>query len=145
MPTPSNALTQATARVKAMKKTGLSEHKMARTIGVSRIAIRTILKVGAHKTRGKNKRRLLAWIGGGSAASTAAPAAAPASKAAPAAQKTRTRRRRRRAGRPAGVAAPSAAAPTATSVTLELDGGRTIRLVAGDHYVLHNGHLLRRL
>ena len=144
MPTPSNALTQATARVKAMKKTGLSEHKMARTIGVSRIAIRTILKVGAHKTRGKNKRRLLAWIGGGSAAPAATATAAPASKAAPAAR-TRTRRRRRRAGRPAGVAARPAAAPAATSVTLELDGGRTIRLAAGDHYVLHNGHLLRRL
>src|SRR5580704_2714886 len=119
-------LSQATDRVKALRKSGVSQAKIASMIGVTPVAIRTILKVGAGKTRGRNKRRLLAWVAkAAGAASAAAPAAAAAS--------TRGRRRGRRR---AGAAVAHAGSTSGGHVTIDLDGGRTVRLTVGQHYLL---------
>jgi hypothetical protein len=139
--TTASTLSQATDRVKALRKSGVSQAKIASMIGVTPVAIRTILKVGAGKTRGRNKRRLLAWVAKAAGDAHAAPAASHA--AAPT-------RRRRRGGRRASVAVAAVHSSGATSsggghVTIDLDGGRTLRLTAGQHYLLRNGEILHRL
>lgn len=150
----------ATERVRALRKSGTSENSLAKTIGVSRTAVRTILNRGAHHTRGSTKKRVLKWAGAGARGPVSAPKAgrppakAPAAKApaaasqqAPAKPVRRRRRRRRSAGPTTATATSSVAARDASAAFahVELPDGRVVRLAVGQRYMLHNGRLLRAL
>jgi hypothetical protein len=146
----------ATERVRALRKAGTSENSLAKTIGVSRTAVRTILNRGAHHTRGSTKKRVLKWAGAGARGPASTPKAGrppaktPAATPAPAPAKkaVRRRRRRRRSTASATPVAPQQAAPREVSMSfahVELPDGRTVRLAVGERYMLHNGRLLRAL
>lgn len=149
----------ATERVRALRKTGTSENSLAKTIGVSRTAIRTILNRGAHHTRGSTKKRVVKWAKAGAHGPVSTPKAGrPPTKKGPVAAHARaaakpTRRRRHRRRRRRSTASPTApatlhAAPrdvSATFALVELQDGRLVRLTVGERYMLHNGRLLRAL
>lgn len=147
------AFTHATTRARELRKAGTSENSLAKTIGVSRTAVRTILNRGAHHTRGATKRRVLKWAAAGGRGPTTVPkpgrppakqAAATPAKAA--AAPVRRRRRRRRSAQARPVAAPSIAPVAAAGFAhVELADGRVVRLAVGERYILHNGRLLRAL
>ena len=156
-PTNNPAFTQATDRVRALRKGGVSENSLAKTIGVSRTAVRTIMNRGAHHTRGETKRRVLKWVSVGARGPTATPkpgrppvrSSAPVALASPVGL-TRRRRRRRRRRHSALIAAPVtvSVAPVATGIGfahVELEDGRLVRLTVGSQYILHKGRLLRAL
>jgi hypothetical protein len=156
-PTNNPAFTQATDRVRALRKGGVSENSLAKTIGVSRTAVRTIMNRGAHHTRGETKRRVLKWVSVGARGPAAIPkpgrppvrSSTPSAVATPASP-TRRRRRRRRRGAVAAVPVISTnhVAPAVTNVGfahVELEDGRLVRLTVGSQYILHKGRLLRAL
>lgn len=156
-PTNNPAFTEATDRVRALRKGGVSENSLAKTIGVSRTAVRTIMNRGAHHTRGETKRRVLKWVSVGARgpAATPKPGRPPVRSSGPSAAATPagpTRRRRRRRRRSALTAAPVIAAGNVTSgatgvgfAHVELEDGRLVRLTVGSQYILHKGRLLRAL
>jgi hypothetical protein len=149
-PVNSTAFAQATERVRTLRKAGTSENSLAKTIGVSRTAIRTILNRGAHHTRGQTKKRVIKWVSAGGHGPTATPKAGrpPVAKTGAPTQAAAAagRRSRHRSAQPATVTV-RAATPTTNGgyAQVELEDGRIVRLVVGTQYILHHGRLLRAL
>jgi DNA invertase Pin-like site-specific DNA recombinase len=143
-PTNNPAFAQATDRVRALRKSGVSENSLAKAIGVSRTAVRTIMNRGAHHTRGETKRSVLKWVGAGGRGPAEAPRPGrPARGAALAVAPAHRRRRRRRRHGGLRIATTNGIAPAGSHFAqVELEDGRLVRLIAGSRYVLHNGQLL---
>ncbi len=143
-------LARVTQRVRAMRKAGDSERRIATALGSTRNVVHTILTKGAVVTRGKAKQALLRWaIRNGAAPAHAAHAAT--AKAASGSVRVEPKRRRRRRG--ARKASPTFTAThqgehinaQSRFATLETEHGHVLRLAAGARYVLRNGALYRQV
>src|ERR1700681_3496066 len=98
-------LTQVTQRVRAMRKAGDSERRIAAALGSTRNVVHTILTKGAAVTRGKAKQALLRWASrNGAAHAAGASAAKPTSGSSHSEPKRRRRRRGARRRTPTLVA-----------------------------------------
>lgn len=154
MAKPDAGLARITERVKAMRRGGESLNAIARTLGVNRRTVRTILAKGAHHTRGATRRRILRWggIASGSGPSGAAQTGAAAAPVRPGRRRRgRPAGRGRRAGRARlgsrgrpgqrGAPARRGRPPIGPHALLELDNGQVVRLSAGARYVMRGGIL----
>jgi hypothetical protein len=147
-----SALAEATRRVLDMRRVNVSRAKIADAMGVSMDVIRTIERLGARKTRRVARRRILRWMAQGGT-SIAAPPPRPPGKRGPGRPPGSGRRRGRpaRAGttRHAARVVPSTGAAVRSAdsgmVTLELDGGRVLRLRGGHSYLLRGSVLFEVL
>jgi hypothetical protein len=143
-------LTQVTQRVRAMRKAGDSERRIAAALGSTRNVVHTILTKGAAVTRGKAKQALLRWAsrnGAAPADAARASAAKPTSGSSHSEPKRRRRRRGARRRTPTLVATHQGAHSATQSgfATLETEHGHVLRLSIGARYVFRNGALYREV
>jgi hypothetical protein len=136
-------LTEATRRVMAMRRQNVSRARIANALGVTMDVIRTIERLGAGKTRNKARRRILRWMAQGGTALDAPPPR-PAGKRGPGRPPGSGKRRRRSTGRrgrrpgrpPASASVVPVRSADVGTVTLEVEGGRVVRLRGGRSYLL---------
>lgn len=141
-------LAEATRRILDMRRVNVSRAKIASALGVSMDVIRTIERLGARKTRRTARRRILRWMERGGVPLQAPPPRPPGTRGPgrpPGSGRRRGRPARVAAGAPA-QSAPARAARAARAgepgvVTLEVDGGRVVRLQGGRRYTLRESLL----
>jgi hypothetical protein len=143
-------LAEATRRVLDMRRVNVSRAKIAEAMGVSMDVIRTIERLGARKTRRVARRRILRWMGQGGSAIAAPPPRPPGKRGPgrpPGSGRKRGRSARAKAAPTTRVvpSAPAVRSADATTVTLELDGGRVLRLRGGHSYLLRGSVLFEVL
>jgi len=143
-------LARVTQRVRAMRKAGDSERRIAAALGSTRNVVHTILTKGALVTRGKAKQALLRWASRNGAAPLHVARMATA-KVTSGPVRVEPKRRRRRRGARRGLqtftATHQGEHSTAQSgfATLETEHGHVLRLAVGSRYVLRDGALYREV
>ncbi len=144
-------LAEATRRVLDMRRVHVSRAKIANAMGVSMDVIRTIERLGARKTRRVARRRILRWMAQGGAPIPAPPPRPPGQRGPgrPPGSGRKRGRATRVSARPTARIVPSsgraARSRDSATVTLEVDGGRVLRLRGGHSYLLRGSVLFEVL